>query len=145
MPTTPMTLVCPSCDALNRVVPDKLGHGPVCGKCRTPLTPTVPTVLDGPRLARLIAKHQLPILADFWSPGCGPCLMMAPAFDEAARRLAPHVRCVKVDTMAHQDAAMRYNIMATPSLVLFRNGREIARQPGAMAADAITAWARARL
>jgi thioredoxin 2 len=70
---------------------------------------------------------------------------MAPAFEQAAAQLEPHVRLVKVDTEAEQQLGARFNIRSIPTLALFLNGRELARQPGAMGAADIVRWTLAHL
>ena len=85
------------------------------------------------------------MIVDFWAEWCGPCKMMAPAYHQAAQRLEPHMRLLKVDTEASQDLGARYNIRSIPTLVLFHNGVEVARQAGAMDAGGIVAWAQAQV
>jgi len=79
-------------------------------------------------------------VVDFWAPWCGPCKMMAPAFEQAARDLEPQVRLAKLNTEEAQPIAARYNIQSIPTLVVFRNGRETARQPGAMQHAQLVQW-----
>jgi thioredoxin 2 len=90
-----------------------------------------------------ITRNDIPVLVDFWAPWCGPCRMMAPAFEEAARMLEPEMRVVKLDTEAAQDIAARYTIRSIPTLALFSKGGEVGRQAGAMDAPRIVAWAHA--
>jgi thioredoxin 2 len=71
--------------------------------------------------------------------------MMAPAFEAAAQQLEPRVRLAKLNTESEQAIAARYGIQSIPTLALFRNGREIARQPGAMGAGDIVRWTESSL
>jgi len=134
--------VCPECDAVNRVPRDRLGEGAKCGKCHAPLFSGVPLALDEQRFARHVDRSDLPLLVDFWASWCGPCRMMAPAFEEAARMLEPQARLVKVNTEEAQGLATRLGIRSIPTLALFRGGREVARTAGAMDANSLVAWTR---
>jgi thioredoxin 2 len=133
-------VVCPHCDAVNRVPRDRLGESGKCGKCRTPLFTGHPLALDEGRFARHVERSGLPLVVDFWAPWCGPCRMMAPAFEEAAQRLEPRARLVKVNTEEAQNLAMRLGIRSIPTLAVFRDGREVARTAGAMELRGILSW-----
>ncbi|MBK1717833.1 thioredoxin TrxC [Thiocystis violacea] len=135
-------LVCPHCDAVNRLPPDRLSAGPKCGQCHGALFSGQPLPLDEARFARHLGRSDLPLLVDFWAPWCGPCRMMTPAFESAAARLEPGLRLVKVNTEEAQTLSARLGIRSIPTLILFRGGAEIARQAGAMDAGGIVAWAR---
>ena len=139
---TESTLIaCPACHSLNRVPDDRREEGPVCGKCGKPLFDGHPVALDEAGFHAHVERSTLPVLVDFWAPWCGPCRMMAPQFEAAAGKLEPFVRLAKVDTEAQQGLGARFGIRSIPTLALFLEGKEIARQPGAMNAADIVRWA----
>jgi len=141
-PTDPALVACPACAALNRVPLARLGAGPTCGKCKAPLFAGAPLAVDAARFDAHVGKGTLPVLVDFWADWCGPCKAMAPAFAQAAQVLEPQVRLLKLDTEAAGQIAQRYRIQSIPTLILFSGGREVARQSGAIPAQAIVQFAR---
>ncbi|OYU10855.1 MAG: thiol reductase thioredoxin [Comamonadaceae bacterium PBBC1] len=139
-------IVCPHCHTTNRVREADLQHAPDCGQCHQALFNGHPLALDAANFDKHIGRSHVPVLVDFWAPWCGPCRMMAPAYEQAAGLLEPQVRVAKLNTEEAQAIAARFNIRSIPTLALFVGGKEVARQAGAFrTAQDIADWTRSHL
>ena len=133
-------IVCPHCDAINRLPENKLDAGGKCGSCHRPLFTGEVLALDGQRFNRHIQKSEIPVLVDFWASWCGPCKMMAPVFAQLAQEMEPRLRLIKVNTETEQQLAGQFNIRSIPTLIMFKDGKEHARIAGAMDKQNLLAW-----
>ena len=136
-------IVCPRCQAINRVPDIRLVEGPKCGQCHEQLFTGQPIALTARDFDLHATRSDIPLVVDFWAPWCGPCRMMVPAYEQAAKILEPHVRLAKVNTEEDQALGARFGIQSIPTLMLLRGGREVAWQSGALGAQDIVQWVRA--
>ena len=142
--TDVLLLVCPHCHTTNRVQHAQLGSAPTCGSCKQPLftghSAGFDAAGDALNFDKHLSRNEVPVLVDFWAPWCGPCLAMAPAYEQAATLLEPRVRLLKVNTEGLPALGSRFNVRSIPTLALFVGGKEVARQAGAMSAADIARW-----
>ena len=140
-----MHIVCPHCQATNRVPEERKLESPSCGRCGAALLDGQPVELTDATFDAVAGKTDLPVLVDFWAPWCGPCRQMAPHFAQAAGQLRGEVLFAKVNSDDHQRTAGRFAIRSIPTMVLMQGGREVARMSGAMPAGQIAQWVQQQL
>lgn len=140
-----LKLTCFDCSATNRLPADRLGAGPKCGTCGAKLSDGKLRAIDPATLAKLSKTDTMPVAVDFWAPWCGPCRTMTPAISQVAQKLAGQVRFAKLNTEDHPKISAKYNIRGIPTLILWRNGKELARHTGAIPANRIKSFIRSSL
>ena len=138
-------VVCGNCGGVNRIPPARAPMSAKCGKCGRALFAGHPQDVDGVTFDRYVSRSTLPVLVDIWAPWCGPCRMMAPAYEAAAAELEPDLQLVKLNSDTQQVIAARLGIRSIPTMLLFHGGREIDRIAGALSASQIVSWVRDRL
>ena len=127
---------CTTCGATNRVAPKK--GQPVCGQCKTPLGgPARPVTVTDENFAREVEQSPLPVLVDFWAAWCGPCRMIAPVLEQLADELSGRVRVAKLNIDENKQTAARFRVRSIPTLLVFKDGREVDRIVGALPRQAI--------
>lgn len=135
----PVLIPCPHCHALNRLPGERLLEAPRCGRCAGAVIPATPFTLDQQGFSAQL-KGDLPLLVDVWAEWCGPCRGFAPVFAQAATRLQGRCRLAKLDSDANPQLSTQLGIRSIPSLILFRDGREVARQSGALPLPQLLGW-----
>ncbi|UZG44574.1 thioredoxin TrxC [Caldimonas thermodepolymerans] len=135
-----MLIACARCHTVNRVPDARLADDPVCGRCKQALLPDHPVDLDDASFDAVVGATELPVVVDVWAPWCGPCRMMAPQFEQAARELKGQALFARLNSDDNPRTAVRHRIRSIPTVLLLRGGRETDRRTGAMWARDLVRW-----
>ncbi|MFL5616524.1 MAG: thioredoxin [Gemmatimonadaceae bacterium] len=130
--TKHLTLRCQFCDTWNRIDAARAADRPKCGKCGKPMLLDRPFPLNAETFARTIEGAEVPVLVDFYADWCGPCKMMAPSVDELAASYQGRALVAKLDTDRAQQVSQSFNIRGIPTTIVFKGGKEVTRQTGAV-------------
>lgn len=130
--TKHLTLRCQFCETWNRIDAARAADRPKCGKCAKPMLLDRPFPLNDDTFSRTIEGAEVPVLVDFYADWCQPCKVMAPAVDDIAATYQGRALVAKLDTDRAQRTAMSFNIRGIPTTIVFKGGREVARQTGAV-------------
>lgn len=135
-----LNLSCPHCNVTNRIPADRIGDRPKCGKCKHPVFTGKALELSSANVSSVLNHNDIPVLVDCWATWCGPCQQFAPIFEQAAKEFEPNIRLAKLNTEAEQGIAGQWQIRSIPTLILFRQGKEVARMSGALPLPQLKQW-----
>jgi len=127
-----MRVICPHCLSVNNI-PQKDSYKKAnCGKCKKSLLDTQPIDLTASNFDEVIVNSDIPVIVDYWAPWCGPCKMMGPNFEKSAKNFPVKTLFAKVNTENEQQLGARFGIRSIPTLMIFKDGKEVHRASGAL-------------
>ena len=127
-----MRVICPHCFKVNNVPKKDSYKKANCGECKNSLLDTAPLELDSTNFDEVLVNSDIPVIVDFWAPWCGPCKMMGPNFEKSATKFSLKTLFVKVNTENEQNLGARFGIRSIPTLMIFKDGKEVHRVSGAL-------------
>ncbi len=127
-----MRVVCPHCKSVNNIPQRDSYKKANCGKCKGSLLETKPVELSEADFDEVIVNSDIPVIVDFWAPWCGPCKMMGPNFEKSAKNYPLKTLFVKVNTENEQNLGARFGIRSIPTLMIFKDAKEVYRVSGAL-------------
>ncbi|MBD3808675.1 MAG: thioredoxin TrxC [Epsilonproteobacteria bacterium] len=135
-----INIVCPHCHKTNSLPKKESYTKANCGHCKQSLLDTKPVELDLSNFDHFLQNNDIPVVVDFWAPWCGPCRMMAPTFESVAKKFPLKIRFAKVNTENFGQISNKYGISGIPTMILFKNAKEVKRISGALDASSMTNW-----
>ena len=134
-------IVCPHCKEINLIKIEESKVDIPCQTCQQSLLTTTPIECDPQTFNIHVNDNDIPVLVDFYSPSCAPCMKMAPDFESAAASFALEVRFVKINTEKYPELALEYGVNTLPTLIAFKQSRELNRFTSALPKNQLSMWA----
>lgn len=133
---------CHECGRINRVTEKAdASHAPHCGHCKADLdTSGLPQNVNAKELRKAIKHSPIPVLLDIWAPWCGPCRMVAPVLEEIGKERRGELMILKLNSDENQEMSGRLKVSGIPTMIVFKSGKESARQAGAMNKSGLNSW-----
>jgi len=127
-----MRVICPHCLMVNNVPKKETYKKANCGKCKESLLETQPITLIEANFDEVVVNSELAVIVDFWAPWCGPCKMFGPTFEKVSKDFPLKALFSKVNTEDQNNLGARMGIRSIPTLIVFKNGKEVKRVSGAL-------------
>lgn len=134
-----MHIVCPHCFTTNRIAENKSHINATCGKCSQSLHTASPVELTDSSFYKYIEKNDLPVIVDYWASWCGPCQQMLPVFATVGS-ITEDILFAKVNTESQAQLSQAAGIRSLPTLIFFKQGKEIDRISGALSEAQLKQW-----
>jgi len=134
-------IVCPQCNSVNPIAPEVENTSTPCSKCQADLDDPFPLEVTDESCSININENDIPVLVDFYSTTCGPCMAMYEDYEDAALGFGLKVSFLKINADKHQEVARKYGVSALPTIIAFKNGEEVNRVSNQLSQVQLTLWA----
>lgn len=134
-------IVCPECSTVNTIKEGVVNESIPCTNCKEALDDPFPLEVTDEVCKIHIAENDIPILVDFYSTTCGPCMAMYDDYEDAALGFALKVRFLKINADVHQEVARDYKVRGLPTIIAFKNGQEVNRLSEQLSHTQLSIWA----